>query len=379
MNAVAEAVQLEIAEASTNVIPLTQFITDFGDDLLDAVSRQNPPIYDGIPNSQWDKVMEGLSRKPFPAQREVVQAVTRLLIDQGEHAAIINAEMGTGKTMMSIAASAVMNAEGYRRCLVVSPPHLVYKWRREILETVPNARVWILNGPDTLCKLLQLRASLKKGSSNQPEYFILGRVRMRMGSHWQPAFAERKLHQRQHVEAGDERSATYVATEVFASCPTCGDLVKDSEGNPLTPSQLKQGNDRQLWCHGCGEALWTLVRPQQRQKNRKEMVIEAICQLPTIGKKTAEKLVGHFGETLLSNMLEDNLYEFINLMDDKGELVFSDRQATRMERAMASMEISFGQGGYQASEFIKRYLPDGYFDLMIVDEGHEYKVRHEVA
>ncbi len=53
-------------------------------------------------------------------------------------------------------------------------------------------------------------------------------------------------------------------------------------------------------------------------------------------------------------MLGDNIHEFINLMDGNGELVFSDRQATRMERAMANMEFGFGEGGYQPSEFIKR-------------------------
>ncbi len=36
-----------------------------------------------------------------------------------------------------------------------------------------------------------------------------------------------------------------------------------------------------------------------------------------------------------------------NLMDDEGELVFIDQQATRMERSIASLEISFRQGGYQ--------------------------------
>jgi hypothetical protein len=56
-----------------------------------------------------------------------------------------------------------------------------------------------------------------------------------------------------------------------------------------------------------------------------------------------------------------------------GELVFSDRQAHRMERAMANMEFGFGEGGYQPSEFIKRYLPQGTFDLLIADEAHEYK------
>jgi hypothetical protein len=71
--------------------------------------------------------------------------------------------------------------------------------------------------------------------------------------------------------------------------------------------------------------------------------------------------------------LEDNLYEFINLMSEDGDLFFNDRQAIRMERAMAKMEFSFGQGGYQPTEFIKRYLPQGYFGFLVVDEGHEYK------
>ena len=376
MNAVAETIQIDESDAeleNPSVIPLSQFVTEFGDDLLTAVSHQNPPIYDGIPNTHRELVMDGLKRDPFDAQRDVVQAVTRLLVDEAEKAAIINAEMGTGKTMMAISTAAVMYEEGYRRSLVISPPHLVYKWRREILETVPNARVWVLNGPDTLCKLLQLRAALKCKESDTPEFFILGRVRMRMGSHWQPAFAVRKVHTRVPIESGNERSATIVETEELVSCPRCGTIVKDSEGNALTPLLFGHGSVRQQWCECCSEPLWTLIRPGNKQKSRRELLVDTMCQLPTIGKKTADRLIGSFGEELLSGMLEDNLYEFINLMDDEGELVFTDRQATRMERAMASLEISFGQGGYQPTEFIKRYLPDGYFDLLIVDEGHEYK------
>ena len=38
---------------------------------------------------------------------------------------------------------------------------------------------------------------------------------------------------------------------------------------------------------------------------------------------------------------------------------------------MANMEFGFGEGGYQPSEFIKRYLPQGTFDLLIADEAHE--------
>jgi len=67
--------------------------------------------------------------------------------------------------------------------------------------------------------------------------------------------------------------------------------------------------------------------------------------------------------------------EFINLMGSDGNFTFNDRQAKRMERAMANIEFRFGEGGYQPTEFIKRYLPVGCFDLLVIDEGHEYKNR----
>jgi 5'-3' exonuclease len=92
-----------------------------------------------------------------------------------------------------------------------------------------------------------------------------------------------------------------------------------------------------------------------------------MCQIPTIGPKTAKQLVQTFGEEMMEQMLADNVYDFINLMDENGNLVFADRRALRMERSMANLEFGFGQGGYQPTEYIKRYLPDGYFDLMIVD------------
>ena len=144
------------AENSPLTISLTDFIDEFGDQLLNSLNRANPPVYNGQPRSHRQAVLTQLLRQPFPAQAEVIHTIAELLIDRGERGAIINAEMGTGKTLMAIATAAVMNAEGYRRTLVLSPPHLVYKWRREILETIPGAKVWVLNGPDTL--VITLRA-----------------------------------------------------------------------------------------------------------------------------------------------------------------------------------------------------------------------------
>ncbi len=357
-----------------DAIPLSQFVADFSDGLMQAVAVQNPPVYDGTPDPQREQVMDGLKRQPFPAQREVVQAVAKLLVDAGEDAAIINGEMGVGKTIVAIAVAAVLRAEGYRRALVISPPHLVYKWRREILETIPNARVWVLNGPDTLRQLLVIRASQGEPQSDQAEFYVIGRVRMRMGFDWKPAAKIRKVHHRHDTETGDGQSLSYVQTSQYAACPDCGMPVVEEDGSwmPHAKFLVDYGDGQRRRCHQCGTALWSLKRPGL-PKNRAECVKAALCQLPTIGSKTADKLLASFGADSLAAMLDTNPYDFINLMDENTDLVFGDRQAERIERSLGNQEFAFGQGGYQATEFVKRYLPQGFFDLLVVDEGHEYK------
>jgi Helicase conserved C-terminal domain/Type III restriction enzyme, res subunit len=352
-----------------NVMPLSTFVSEFGDGLLDAVRKQNPPIYQNDFPVHRQVVLDNLSRKPFEAQSKVVHAVANLLLDENEPAAVINAEMGTGKTMMAIAVAAVLHAEGIPRALVVCPPHLVYKWRREIYKTVPGAKVWILNGPDTLAKLLQLR--LVKMKPEHPEFFVMGRVRMRMGFSWKPAVTKRR---------GFFESEDGSCYRMMAACSKCGSYVLDanSETEEVLTHEVAQFalNERQQSCKTCDEPLWSLVRQSQAPVTSRSVLTNAMKQIPTIGEKTAEKLIDTFGEKMLSGMLGDNVYEFINIMDSEGELFFSDKQARRMERAMANMEFSFGQGGYQPTEFIKRYLPTNFFGSLIADEGHEFKNEH---
>ena len=87
-------------------MPLTQFLAEFGDSLFNAVTEQNQPVYQGQTYPYLEEVLDNLERPLFAAQREVVRAVLQQLVVEDKPAAIINAEMGTGKTMMSIAAAA---------------------------------------------------------------------------------------------------------------------------------------------------------------------------------------------------------------------------------------------------------------------------------
>lgn len=340
-----------------NSIKLTDFIEEFGADVLANLNEANPPVYTGNVRPERQVPLDGLLRKLFDAQADCVHAITELLVNQGARAAILNGEMGCGKTILAIAIAAVLYAEGYKRFLVLSPPHLVYKWRREILETMPNAKVWVLNGPDTLRKLIMLREKLGV-KVVEPEFFILGRVRMRMGFHWKPTFAKRRTRY------------GYVAV-----CPDCGQVIKDTDGECIPINVLHEERFmRKCANEKCQSTLWTLIRPNEVSgEARSKAVLKALKSVPTIGDKTAKKLIEKFGDTFLMSMLGDNIHEFINLMDDKGELVFSDRQAVRMERALANTEFGWGEGHYQPTEYIKRYLPKDFFDVLFADEAHEYK------
>lgn len=359
-------------------LSLSHFLTEFGDSLFQAVNEQNRPVYRGQTYPKHEAALDKLSRSLFPAQREVVRAVDELLFVQNKPAAIINAEMGTGKTMMAIATAAVAHAEGLSRTLVLSPPHLVYKWRREILKTIPDARVWILNGTDTLAKLLHIRAMTQPPTV--PEFFILGRVRMRMGFYWKPAYWVGKQHFGYLDKDGED---AWYSQSKFC-CPKCGGEILNEEDEPYGDREALEEalSKKRQYCHRrignkrtCNEPLWTLCRKDERSvpSSVYERVMTAICNLPGIGQKTAEKLVGQFGEHMLAGILENNIQAFSNLMDEHGEFVFNDRQAARLDRALSKTEFSLGMGGYQPSEFIKRYLPKNFFGLMIVDEGHEYK------
>lgn len=372
MNDVTEAtMDVAVTEAaSTATITLMDFIRGYGKGLLQVVGQQNPPVYSSVRADQRRAaVMAGMRRQPFPQQADAVQALACLLLDQDERAAVLNAEMGTGKTQMAIALSAVMHAEGAKRFLVLSPPHLVYKWKREIELACQGARVTVLNGPDALRKLGKLRQQLRTRTlvnDGQPEFYVVGRVRMRLGFFWKPAAAKRTLRTRS-IE-GD------LMTVQAAACPRCLTVVHDDESLPVAHAEFLRCDERRSCCSHCGEPLWTLQhKPDGRKLSQVDLVRQGLCQLPTIGPKRADALIKQFGAERLGQQLTDNVYQFVNLMGPDGEFVFSDRQAKRLERGLAKAEFEWGQGSFQVSEFLKRYLPQGFFDLCIVDEGHEYK------
>ena len=372
-------------DGAAETIPLATFLGDYRAQLLEQIEAQTPVVYRGEHPAWQDDVLAGLKRRPFPAQKKRIHAVYAGLVERGLPTVFLNGEMGTGKTMMGICVSALMQ-HGYSRkpVLVISPPHLVYKWRREILDTVPEASVTVINGSNAIRELMAFRRWLMANILNdgtppldpaRPHYLIIGRVRMRMGFHWRPAYATRNHYFRARDDAdGQTRIGSYRAI----CCPHCGTFQTIGEDElPVDVAQHPDwGKDRRMSCQNkaCGAPLWTMCHQGKAEEDAERKLRKFLLQLPGIGKVSADRLIDMFGVEALTRIVDDNINDFVNLCDSDGEFVFNDKQAARLEKSLGRLEFALRMISYQPSEFVKRYFPRKSFSLALIDEAHEYKV-----
>ena len=89
--------------------------------------------------------------------------------------------MGTGKTFIAAAAA---HMAGFQRILVLGPPHLVPKWKREVEMTVPGARAVIVT---SITDLERLRLSVGPG----PLFAVMSREKAKLSYRWMPAVIHR--------------------------------------------------------------------------------------------------------------------------------------------------------------------------------------------
>ena len=201
-------------------MPLVSFLNEFKSSLVEQVKAQVTPLYKDSSdnNPYYHELMSQLKRKPFEAQENAVQALMKLFTEGKQRMGILNGEMGTGKSMMGICIANLMHHQGFKRTLILCPPHLVYKWKREIENTIDDVDVIILNGSGSIRTLNKIREHLNRYGRHRPAFFIVGRVRLRMGGNWQHAFAKRKLAV---VEQSTNES---LRTDVLC-CSDCGTPV----------------------------------------------------------------------------------------------------------------------------------------------------------
>ena len=155
---------------------LAEFIDTYRDAIAQRVVESYPPRYRPSENG---RPLPQLLRSPLGAQADAIRAAA-LSLDVHRGTTVVG-EMGTGKTF--IAASAAHMA-GFRRVLVLCPPHLTRKWKREVEDTVPDARAVIVA---SITDLERLRLSHGPG----PLFVVMSRERAKLSYRWLPAVVER--------------------------------------------------------------------------------------------------------------------------------------------------------------------------------------------
>ena len=148
-------------------------------------------------------------------------------------------EMGTGKTFIAAAAA---HMAGFRRILVLCPPHLVPKWKREVEMTVPGARAVVVK---SITDLERLRLSVGSG----PLFVVMSREKAKLSYRWMPAVIQRWAVSKGRLLRDEETGEPFRVP----CCPDCTAQIVDKDGVPLTDEDL---NRRKHTCAGCGAPLW---------------------------------------------------------------------------------------------------------------------------
>jgi len=206
-----------------DVRDINDYLKTYGRALADRIKDGAEPLFN--PGDEWDDRLYRLRKKPYQAQGDAVMGLSRLLEDYDS--AIVVGEMGCGKTLMGLSVPYVYKNGGKpTRTLVMCPGHLVKKWQREALETIPDADARIIRNIDDLLYLDI------ESEPERPEYTIVSKDRAKLGYAWRPAAVEKRdgFH-----------------------CPDCYKPVVDRDGIPVNHDYLKRNR---RFCQHCHAPLW---------------------------------------------------------------------------------------------------------------------------
>ncbi len=193
-----------------------------------------PPLYRP---AEQGAALPPLLRTPLGAQADAIRG-TALSLGANRGTTVVG-EMGTGKTFI---ASAAAHLAGFRRILVLCPPHLTRKWKREVEETVPDSHAAVVS---SITDLERLRSLPVTG----PLFAVMSRERAKLSYRWEPAVAARWATSGGRLLREEETGEPFRVP----CCPACWALVLDPDGVPLSHGELAR---RKRSCTACGSPLW---------------------------------------------------------------------------------------------------------------------------
>jgi len=320
---------------------LSAFIEQWQDVIAQKVVETYTPLYRFDLAAEGERVNAILNRLSkhrrlpgrvktglFPAQKHVATALWKRL--QRANFAILVGEMGTGKTTISSAVSALLQAQG-NPTLVLCPPHLVNKWVREIREIVPLAfamPLYRLSDVEAFVRQVK-RMQRDPQAQHTLAFAVLSKEMAKLGSGWQPAYLTCK---RMWHLTDDKKQIV----ELFA-CPRCGHIVHHVEANEETAPVMNANYfEKKRRCFECNEALYQSVHLNQITDDRTQ-IADTLFQSSDTRHPSPSQV---------------------------GAQMASPKQSARRLATVSSR--------YPIADYIAR-RHRGFFKLLITDEVHQLK------
>jgi hypothetical protein len=188
------------------------YLRTYAPSLGSRIVEMYPPLQG--PNDPITAPIATLLRKPLPAQALTISGLAKAL--NTSRSVRIVGECGTGKTLMSIGVAHAHADGSPYSAIAMCPPHLMLKWAREVLITVPRARAFVIydlrNGGDPTRPHGVVEVQLQKGHAvskgmktslyepramgrqgwrklcSRPAYFIVSRETGKLSYHWKHAY-----------------------------------------------------------------------------------------------------------------------------------------------------------------------------------------------
>ncbi len=225
---------------------LAGFIDKFKEAIAQRVVESYPPLYRpseacARPGSGNGGKLPRLLRTPMGAQTDAIRGAALSL--RTHRGTTVVGEMGTGKTFIGAAAA---HMAGFQKVLVLCPPHLTKKWKREVEQTVPFAHAVIVT---SITDLEKLRLSVGSG----PLFVVMSRERAKLSYRWKAAVIKRWAVSKGRLVRDEETGEPFRVP----CCPDCTAQIVDKDGVPLTDADL---NRRKRTCDRCSSPLWQADR-----------------------------------------------------------------------------------------------------------------------
>ena len=210
----------------------------------------------------------------YTAQKHVIAAITKGF--EKRDSILLVGQMGVGKTAqgsstaVAIASGAVKELQDDIRpdqvILVICPPHLIDKWKRELLSIHPNMLVERLDRHEDIRVFMD---KTKRMGAGIPKIGLIKRDLTKLGCSRDVAVVWRKeaialWRSDQPTPVGYEDHQRIVKKKI-PKCPHCGcTVMQERNGNtvPASESWLKSGKRN---CLNCNTPLWQEARDRGSQ------------------------------------------------------------------------------------------------------------------